>query len=60
MKKSLHSKKLQLSRETLRILETIRMAEVAGASAKCTGPATGPSKCIVCTSVDVSECACTD
>ncbi len=61
MKKRLLSKKLQLSRETLRNLETTRMSEVAGASAQCTTLAcTGASNCYACTSVDASLCTCTD
>jgi hypothetical protein len=60
MRKSLHSKKMQLTRETLRNLETTRMSEVAGASATCTTltRTTGASNCYVCTSVDASLCAC--
>jgi hypothetical protein len=60
MKKSLHPKKLQLSRETLRDLETSRLPEVAGASAKCTTLyCTGASNCYEpCTSVDQSLCSC--
>ncbi|HEV7507916.1 MAG TPA: class I lanthipeptide [Thermoanaerobaculia bacterium] len=59
MKKSLHSKKLQLSRETLRNLETTQMSEVAGASAKCTTLlCTGGSNCYACTSIDASQCTC--
>jgi hypothetical protein len=55
MKKSLHLKKLQLSRETLRNLETTRMSEVAGGSAQCTGTSCFPQQC---TSVCGSQCAC--
>jgi hypothetical protein len=55
MKKSLHPKKLLLSRETLRHLEMIRMSEVAGGSALCTGTSCLPQQC---TSVCGSQCAC--
>jgi hypothetical protein len=55
MKKSLHPKKLQLSRETLRQLERIRMSEIAGGSALCTGTTCFPQQC---TSVCGSQCAC--
>jgi hypothetical protein len=45
MKKNLHLKKLQLSRETLRRLETIRLSEVGGGSALCTGTTCFPQQC---------------
>jgi hypothetical protein len=52
MKKNLHPKKLRLSRETLRQLETIRMSEIAGGSALCTGtpclPDPNTSACSQC------------
>jgi hypothetical protein len=57
MKKSLHPKKLRLSRETLRQLETVWMSEVAGGSAQCTGTTCFPQQC---TSICGSQCACTD
>jgi hypothetical protein len=55
MKKNLHPTKLRLSRETLRQLEAIRMSEIAGGSALCTGSTCFPQQC---TSVCGSQCAC--
>lgn len=55
MKKSLHPKKLQLSRETLHNLERTRMAKIVGGSALCTGTTCFPQQC---TSICGSQCAC--